>query len=67
MRNYYYLGHTDRAMKEAEDVAAANSDAETLANVFYNRALLEKSPAKVFQRISKTASTALQAVKLLAT
>lgn len=31
------------------------------------RALLESSPAKVFQRIQKNAPTALQAVKLLAT
>lgn len=69
VRSCYYLGLMDRAMQEAEDASATAADAETerMADVFYHRALLETSAAKVFQKVGKNANTALQAVKLQAT
>lgn len=67
LRNYYYLGFSEKVVNEAEQLMASNPDVEDAAEVYLYRSMLESKPQEVTKRIKQKASTALQAVKLQAT
>lgn len=65
LRSQYYLGMYDDVLKEAKEMKSSSSNENV--DIYYFRALLEKTPEVVVRGIPSRASTALQAIKQYAT